>query len=564
LGGSIGGSATGGIWSSPTGGVFAPNAQSLDARWTPPEGFSGTATLTLTTSGGNCGTASASKAQTVNAIPETNAGEGGAACDLAFALNAIPSIGSGIWTQTEGPGTSMFTPDPNSPAVTVNASEYGRYTYKWSETNVNCSNSSELIVEYFKRPDINPGTGGNNCGLEYNMNGSTDVGSGTWSLVSGPGNASFSPDTSAGNALVSVSDYGDYVFSWKVVNGACSDSARVNVNFVKQVSADAGEGGVGCDMRFSLEGIGTYGVGTWTKVKGGGNVVFTPDNHQPDAVVTVDKIGEYEFAWTVENIACNSTDIINIEFHDSPIVNAGSDTLICKGSNISLSAQGIGSFFWKPEDLVTAPDVPDPQTTPTETTRFFVTLTDAAGCENSDEILVEVREKPIAFAGPDQDLDYLFETNLKADNPIIYETGNWEVLSGSGRAAYPTLSETSVSNLSVGENKFTWTVTNDVCPSASDTVSIRVRDLLIPTLITPNNDGENDNFVIKGITALGKTELIVFDRRGLEVYRNNNYNNEWNGEDYKGIQLPDDTYFFIVRPENGTPVSNYLVIRRQR
>jgi len=56
----------------------------------------------------------------------------------------------------------------------------------------------------------------------------------------------------------------------------------------------------------------------------------------------------------------------------------------------------------------------------------------------------------------------------------------------------------------------------------------------------------------------------VFDRRGLEVYRNNNYNNEWNGEDYKGIQLPDDTYFFIVRPENGTPVSNYLVIRRQR
>jgi len=52
LNGSIGGSATTGIWSSNSGGVFAPNSSDLNATWTPPVGFSGTATLTLTTTDG--------------------------------------------------------------------------------------------------------------------------------------------------------------------------------------------------------------------------------------------------------------------------------------------------------------------------------------------------------------------------------------------------------------------------------------------------------------------------------------------------------------------------------
>jgi hypothetical protein len=69
LGGSVDGSATGGIWSTPANGTFNPNANTLNATWTPPETFSGTATLTLTTTGGLCGTASASKTQVVNPIP---------------------------------------------------------------------------------------------------------------------------------------------------------------------------------------------------------------------------------------------------------------------------------------------------------------------------------------------------------------------------------------------------------------------------------------------------------------------------------------------------------------
>lgn len=70
LGGSVGGSATGGTWDDGgAGGTFSPSATDLNATWTPPANYSGTATLTLTTSGGSCGTAMDSKTQLVNPLP---------------------------------------------------------------------------------------------------------------------------------------------------------------------------------------------------------------------------------------------------------------------------------------------------------------------------------------------------------------------------------------------------------------------------------------------------------------------------------------------------------------
>lgn len=81
LGGSVGGSATGGTWSdNGIGGTFNPNATTLNATYTPPTLFSGMVTLTLTASGGSCGTPTASKALLV--IP-----------------NATVSLASGITNQ---------------------------------------------------------------------------------------------------------------------------------------------------------------------------------------------------------------------------------------------------------------------------------------------------------------------------------------------------------------------------------------------------------------------------------------------------------------------------------
>ncbi len=75
LGGSVGGSATSGTWSSSVpGGTFSPISASFTSTWTPPSGYSGTVTFTLTTSGGACGTTTATKTLVVNAQPTAASG----------------------------------------------------------------------------------------------------------------------------------------------------------------------------------------------------------------------------------------------------------------------------------------------------------------------------------------------------------------------------------------------------------------------------------------------------------------------------------------------------------
>ncbi len=111
-------------------------------------------------------------------------------------------------------------------------------------------------------------------------------------------------------------------------------------------------------------------------------------------------------------------------------------------------------------------------------------------------------------------------------------------------------------------NSFIWTVTNQVCPVSADTVTVFVRDLIIPTLITPNLDGRNDFFVINGLETLGKSTLTIFNRLGGRVYEMENYSNTWNGVDDNEKDLPEDTYFYILKTEKSRTIKGYVVIRR--
>lgn len=499
---------------------------------------------------------------TVNQLPAANAGAGGNECDLNFNFNAVASTGTGTWTKTTGPGTATFAPNSNTATASVTVSEYGTYTFTWAEINGTCTNSSTITVNFTQQPIVSAGAGGNNCGLEFYMNALINVGTGTWTKVSGPGNATFSPDIYSTKALVTVNAFGSYTFRWTAVNGTCTDSAPVTVTFVQSPTVNAGSDGEACDKAFILNASVTTGTGAWTKISGPGDAVFTPDNHQPNANVTVSQVGTYDFAWTVENSACTSSDIVRVVFHDLPQLSAGTDTVICKGGSIQLHASGTGSFLWTPPELVNNPYTADPVATPLITTTFTVNLTDQNGCINSDDVIVEVREKPVANAGPDQALQYLFKTTLEAKLAHNYETGVWSLCSGSGMLSDITNAKTAVTGLSLGENKFSWTVKNGVCSVTSDTVMITVRDVVVPTLITPNMDGKNDYFILKGFSIMGRIEIVIFDRRGAQVYKNVNYNNTWDGVDYNNKPLPDDTYFYVLKTENGKSISSYIVVRR--
>lgn len=67
-------------------------------------------------------------------------------------------------------------------------------------------------------------------------------------------------------------------------------------------------------------------------------------------------------------------------------------------------------------------------------------------------------------------------------------------------------------------------------------------DLFIPNLFTPNGDGNNDTFEIKGLGQFPDNELVIVNRWGNEVFRTNNYQNNWTGEG-----LNEGTYYYLLK-----------------
>ena len=116
-----------------------------------------------------------------------------------------------------------------------------------------------------------------------------------------------------------------------------------------------------------------------------------------------------------------------------------------------------------------------------------------------------------------------------------------------------------MTGLSAGENRFLWEVSNGRCKAFSE-VKISVEDPFIPSVITPNGDGKNDYFRVDVMSE--PVELIIFNRWGVEEYRNDNYLNDWDGRNNDGHELPNDTYFYIMRFENLYIKKGSVLIRR--
>ena len=142
------------------------------------------------------------------------------------------------------------------------------------------------------------------------------------------------------------------------------------------------------------------------------------------------------------------------------------------------------------------------------------------------------------------------------------EIGIWSVDSGTGVVSDTLDPKSEISNLSSGDNILLWKVISGVCPADTDKVTITVGDIIIPTLITPNGDTKNEYFVILGLETLGKTELVIFDRRGAQVFKNIEYDNKWNGVDYNENPLPNDTYFYRINSAKGRSLMVILLVRR--
>jgi gliding motility-associated-like protein len=96
-----------------------------------------------------------------------------------------------------------------------------------------------------------------------------------------------------------------------------------------------------------------------------------------------------------------------------------------------------------------------------------------------------------------------------------------------------------------GEDVFTYHVAdaNGVFSNvATVTITITTAAVNVPNLFTPNGDGKNDNFEIRGLSQYFDNELIIVNRWGNEVYHQKGYQNTWKGEG-----LNEGTYYYLLR-----------------
>jgi len=82
-------------------------------------------------------------------------------------------------------------------------------------------------------------------------------------------------------------------------------------------------------------------------------------------------------------------------------------------------------------------------------------------------------------------------------------------------------------------------------------------DWFIPDAFSPNGDGINDLFVIRGIQNYPENKIVIYNRWGNKVFEASPYLNNWDGQATTGLRingndLPTGTYFYLLDLGDGT------------
>jgi gliding motility-associated-like protein len=117
---------------------------------------------------------------------------------------------------------------------------------------------------------------------------------------------------------------------------------------------------------------------------------------------------------------------------------------------------------------------------------------------------------------------------------------------------------------SVNAGIYSLVVSANGCISDTSTFTIIISDcdivdFNIPEGFSPNGDGINDLFVIRGIDHYPNNSIIIFNRWGDKVFEASPYQNTWDGKCTMGVraggdQLPIGTYFYLLNLGDGSEI----------
>ena len=66
-------------------------------------------------------------------------------------------------------------------------------------------------------------------------------------------------------------------------------------------------------------------------------------------------------------------------------------------------------------------------------------------------------------------------------------------------------------------------------------------------IFAPNGDGKNETLIVPGLENYPGSQQLIYNRWGNEVYKSNNYKNDWDGS-----RLNEGTYYYVLNRREST------------
>lgn len=247
---------------------------------------------------------------------------------------------------------------------------------------------------------------------------------------------------------------------------------------------------------------------------------------------------------------CEKYDSVRIQVIQQSVVKASLPDSICVGQSVRLTASGSQLYQWIPANVLNNPTSSAPIARIATTTMFTVIGSDAVGCfPTKDSVKITVFPIPLVNAGADITLPagvpFRLNANPSADvNSIIWTPATY--LSCTNCPA-PFVSPKT-------KTEYMITVSNAGGCVNEDKITISVNcgaeNVFIPNTFSPNGDGVNDVFYIRGTGITEINYFRIFNRWGQLVFERkiaplNTPFAGWDGT-LNGIVLPPDVYVYMV------------------
>ncbi len=342
---------------------------------------------------------------------------------------------------------------------------------------------------------------------------------------------------------------------------------------------------VGDSTGFTVTTTGTVVSYQWrkgtTNLINGGNISgATTATLSINPVSIADAAADYNLIVTGTCLPNDTSNLVSLTISGAVITTEPTSQVVCLGDATGFTVATSGtvvSYQWRKgtTNLINGGNISG-ATTATLTINP-VNISDTAADYNlivtgtclpndtSNLVSLTLKANPIAIATSSSPVCIGDSINLNAA-AVMGATYSW-----TGPNSYASINQNPVifSATSLEEGIYSLTVTNVSCTSSPSNVTVVVNDCSIDTTVvldfnipegfSPNNDGTNDFYVIRGIDQFPANTFVIFNRWGDKLFEASPYNNEWDGKSTSGISfggddLPVGTYFYLLDLGDGSTI----------